>query len=618
MKKKLLAAIIVALFCANAFASEGEVFLTLTKTKQNENAISTNSSSITKAMIAAKGASTLGEILSDQVGMTASVTGTHGSQSTLMIRGAKAEQTLVLIDGIRANDNALGLFDLSTMPSEIIEKIEIVRGPSSALYGSDALGGVINVITKKPKQDTLDLKVNTMFSSFNTQKYIGEFQTKKENHYIFTSISKTQSDGYRENSKFDALNAFAKAGIESECAGAFDLSARYYENQTGVSGMAFENQMFFIPLSVDKYDGVKEITASTPNAKQKENKKDVTLSHNIKISENVSNKSDIYFKNDARNYKDSSSFWASDDEYISDNFGAQTQFDLLCGFSTGIEWKEEKLKQNNLLLDITTLEKSRVNSALFISQNYQNNILTVIPGLRYDTNSAFGGMLTPRLTTIVSVSENVKISANAAKGWRSPTFNELYYPADAWGMHGNIDLKPEEAIGFDLGAEYKTNTFNCALTGFSSETTNLISWGMLTPTNIGKSNQSGLEFEIGGKVVDGLFHNLNYTYLWAQDTENKRVLNYRPCNTINYSLNYFAPFDIALDANIKYVSSQETWDFTTPKLPEYATVDLKASKNFGTYTIWAKGLNLTNTRFQTRLGYPLPGISVEGGISIDF
>ena len=618
MKKKLLAIITVALIVANAFATEGDVFLTLTRTKQNENNISTNSTSISKSVINAKDASTLGEALSDQVGMSASVTGTQGAQSSVMIRGAKAEQTLVLIDGIRANDNALGLFDLSTLPTEMIEKIEIVRGPSCALYGSDALGGVINVITKKPKQDTLDLKVNTMFSSFNSQKYIGEFQTKKDNHYLYTSLSNSQSDGYRKNSKYDATNAFAKAGIETNNLGAFDLSAKYFENQAGISGMAFENQILFIPLSVDKYDGTKEITASSPNAMQKENNLSSTLSHTIKISENVSDKSDIYFVNDTRNYKDSSSFFSSNDDYISNNFGGQTQIDLSNGFSTGVEWKEEKLKQNNLITNTTSLEKSRVNSALFVSQNYQNGILTVIPGLRYDTNSSFGGMLTPRLTTIAELSDNVKISANAAKGWRSPTFNELYYPTDAWGMHGNSNLKPEEAIGYDLGLEYKMNGFNCTLTGFSSETTNLISWGMIMPTNIGKSSQSGLEVEVGGKVIDGLFHKLNYTYLWAQDTENNIILNYRPCNTINYSLNYFAPLDIMFDADVKYVSSQETWDFTTPKLPEYATIDLKASRNFGTYSLWVKGLNLTNTRYQTRLGYPLPGISVESGITFNF
>jgi outer membrane cobalamin receptor len=562
------------------------------------------------------------------VGLTPGRYGTLGAVSNIMIRGSSAEQVLVLIDGRRINDPAMGIVDVGLIPTENIERIEIIRGGASAIYGTSAFGGMVNIITKRPADEALKTELGYSAASFDTHHFRLNFDVKRDRLSGLFTAGRTLSAGWRENSDYSNRTFFTRLGYDAGTWGTFDLSGSSFRSDTGVPGMG---------VSLDQYDGTREKQASTPDARQTEDRSYIRLEDCKRFDSGDAVKAVCYGSNNDTDYRVPS--WAKDDRYASAVFGDELQFMSRFGTTVGMEWWQELYRQTNNVTATTPIDRSRISSAVYLQQELRLGRFGLIPSLRYDDNSSFGGIYSPRITVTLQASDALKLSGNAGKAWRAPTFNELYWARDVnvfWGTTyvtvGNTALKPEEGISSDIGAEYTHRLFKCRATAFLTDSKDLISWQQISdpgtntvttiPMNIGKARQTGLELEWSQRIVSGLYHQLNYTYLWAEDRDRKTVLPYRPRHTANYALSFLTARGTCLSADLKYVSPQETGDDFPPvvsALPEYALLGATVTQRFAASAeLWFRAENITDKQYQTRLEYPLPGRTFSAGLNIRF
>ena len=589
-----------------------DVFLSLTRNTEEIKKMPTSVSVISSKQIAESRSATVGELLGREYGIVASEKGTLGSESTVFLRGASAEEALVLIDGRKINDNSTGTADLSGIPLGSVERVEIIRGSASSVYGTSAFGGVINIITKKDLSGAPLAELGVSGGSYNRQSHKLTVSVNKEKSYGMIDADVLHSDGWRENSAFDSLNVFARAGFKTELCGNFDLSGSSYRSSLGSAGI-------ITGLTPSGYKNGNEKKASTPDAKQDETRTYAKLEHKISIRKGEL-KTGIYVSNGFLHYKDP--LWMQDDENNSSSYGGDIQFDAACGTTIGAEVAQESLLRKDKLTDVKVIDKSRSNGAGFLQKKISVDKLSLIPSVRFDSNSVFGNVFVPRISVIYNVNDSLKLSANSGKAWRAPTFNELYYK-DNYGSSGNPELEPEEGISSDLGLSYDGSLFAASFTGFLTDSKNLIQWEYdpvdysSVTKNVGKSRQSGGEMVFRHRIKEGLTHNINYTYLWAEDTENNQWLTYRPCNRINYGVTYLPFANARINAQAQYVSPQSTGS-TPDALSEYATLDLAFAYQLKSSDIWLKVDNITDKFYQTRLGYPIPGRTLSGGVNYRF
>jgi outer membrane cobalamin receptor len=622
MKRYICIAVALASFSFNTASAQDNangVFLTLTRKPEKLAALPVNITSVTSEQLENDKPLDVGEALYDLPGININRIGSAGSNISIMVRGASSDQVLVLIDGRRANDPASGEASLSMIPTSQIDRIEIIRGGASAIYGTGASGGVINIITKTPAENRPSIELNANTGSYASSAYDISMRAADGPLSVFVTAGKSASDGWRQNSDYDRNNFFGSFSYDAHNTGKFSLTASFVNDRLGAPGTG--------PL-VEQYDGKKELVADTPFARQSDSNADWKLEH-VKSWNDYSLKSCVYAsdKDNTLNnppkpmYQDNSSFV----------FGSEIQLSNNRGSMLGGEWYEESYKQKDLIAGITAVEKDKITTAVYVQQELKTGKFNFIPSLRYDQNSVFDGVACPHLSIVYTPNDVLKLSANSGKVWRAPTFNDLYYPLDPWGEVGNPKLVPEQGIASDAGAELKFTNADIKLNIFNIDMENLIMWQPIpgttgwTPTNLGKSVQAGAEFEFGQKLISGLYHKLNYTYLWAQNTSAlnsgdpnaQQLLIYRPRNMLNYGINYTALWDMDFGVEAQYVSERTTGQ-TPALLPEYRVYNFMVSKKIKDLKLWARVDNFTNERYQTRVAYPLPGTTWTTGISVKF
>ncbi|MFH0947531.1 MAG: TonB-dependent receptor [Elusimicrobiota bacterium] len=607
--KKFLAILFVLLGMGTVYAQETAVFIGLRKEVPVEKT-ATNITVISEEEIKNSDAKNVGEILENKTGIVeVSKIGTLGSETTLRIRsgGGSANQVLVMVDGRPVNNSSLGSANLSEIPTENIERIEIMRGPSSALYGANALGGVVNIITKKATAAKPKTDIGIDYGSFGTQNYKVNFTAMPGKANILLSGGKNVTDGFRDNSVYDATNLSAKIGYDFEKYGELSLSNGFLTSKLGVPGT---NKT---PLG--EWDNHKERAASTPNANQKTNKQYYELNHKKEIADETKLQSKIYLHQDSLHYKDPK--WNSDDIGISNTIGGNIQIDTLHNITAGIEGKNDKYKKKNEIAKTTDIDKWTDTFAIFVQKIFNFEPLTTTVGTRYDYNNVFGGQLNPRIVNIYKLNDNFKLSSTVGRAFRAPTFNDLYWP-DPF-MPGNPDLKPETSIGTDFGMEYKLKEIlTSKITLFYSDVDDFIQWapnesGIWTPSNVGKAFSRGVELETENNIAKNLTQNLNYTFLesMGKETGTYKTLQYTPKHRLNYGLNYSAPLEIKTKLGVEYTHKIEN-----PKLHGYTLVNLRISRKILQSEVFLSCENIFDRRYVSRENYPLPGRTFSGGINM--
>lgn len=472
---------------------------------------------ISREEITISQAENLAEVIRNVSGLEIADYGYPGGIKTASIRGSSPEQVLIMIDGQVVNNPQSGKIDLGQIPTDIIEKIEIYRGPASALYGANALGGVINIITRG-REGGSHWSGAIYGGSYNTQKYQLSYQNQNDDTQYFLTGHYYKTDGERENSQLDKINFMSKISRKLDQQTNLDLTIRYYDQQQGLPGPSDH---------------------PTPNAEQEDRDFNVNLKWQKQEEDRDINL--MIWHDTNRRYYDNPGEWehtgpSTHKTYTMGLSFDYTQYDLSFndeGTESGhiLTWGAE-IKHNRL--DSSEVGyRQDLNGAAFIQDSWQPaelENLKVTAGVRYDYNQIFGGQLNPRVGFTYRLQDELSFHASIGRAYRAPTYDDLYWPEDGY-VGGNPDLLPETAWAHEAGLRFindKGDT-QAELNVFQNNVSQLINWapdseGVWRPSNIGSAQINGVEVLLKKEFNQHFRGNLNYTYLDAKDLDTNNQL----------------------------------------------------------------------------------------------
>jgi outer membrane cobalamin receptor len=585
----------------------GQVVVTATRTEVEISDAPQPISVITKEEIRNTPDRTIPEVIQRAAGVLITNNGPIGSLTTANIRGSEAGQVLIMIDGRRINDAQNGQFDLSNLPlsRDEIERIEVLRGGASALYGADAMGGVINIITKSPTKEPYT-RVSSSFGRFGTQEYSLNHRWKPDALGYGLFVSRELYDGFRPNSDYHAWTLGGDLSYDLPWKGELKVSARNIQKEIGLPG---------------------SITFTDPDDRQRDNLTQLDLNYRDKIGSTVT----LNFRGFQNIYRQTFDQGTQGPDvgppilHKSYETGGDFQATAAIGRANlvtgGVEAIQDRLDSSSLGVHRGT------RSALYLQDEIEVvQAVTATLGLRYDTNSLFQNQLDPRAAFLIRLPWDTRIRASVARSYRAPTFNDLFWPADAF-VAGNPNLQPEKAWSYELGGEKKFGDLAIfKVAGFYRDVTDLIRWAPGTdfvwrPTNVQTAHIWGGEVELVFYPWKGLAIPLNYSYLYPRDESTGEPITNKPKHIVNVGVEYVTPFGLKSSLKGRYV--QYYVNNTSTLNREYFVVDARVGYEFKVYQkLKGEGfLSLTNAfkrDYQINEGFPMPPRSLNGGVSFAF
>ena len=456
------------------------------------------------------------DLLQQVAGVDIRRRGLNGSQADLYIRGGGFDQTLLLIDGIKVEDPQTGHHTMNmALPLEVIERIEIIKGPAARIFGQNAFTGAINIVTKDGNDQIATLGIQGGSFGQKSTTATASASLKGSSHLVH--FSKFLSDGYRYNTDFDNQNFFIKSSFNKNKT-PIDMIATFMERKFGANGF------YASPAAVDQYE---ETQASL-----------VGVSSVVRLNK-WTVKPRMYWKRNQDMYvfvRQDPSIYRN--LHISNKVGAEVNaaYESSLGITGfGVDVAQVYLSSNNLG------DRDRFMSNIFLEHRFDlvEDKLDITPGVAVNYFSDFKWHAFPGIDIGYRLSEAVKIYANAGFTYRIPTYTDLFY-SDPTTL-GNEDLNPEEAISEEIGVQIRKGRISATLAIFNRDSDNLIDYvkeneeDLWQATNIQNLNTKGLEAHFNTVVsiagVDQDF-DLGYTFI----DENLKDLE---VNFSRYSINSF-------------------------------------------------------------------------------
>lgn len=517
--------------------------------------------------------------------------GGAGSISIRGVSGSPNTDVLILIDGHPQYQGIFGHPLSDAYVASDVEKVEIIRGPASILYGSNAMAGAVNIITKKQLQDGLKVNFGAAFGSFNTQKYYGTIGYKKDQLSVFASLNHDQTDGIRANTDFNITNGYTKVGYE--LSKHFDLTADF---------------------SIAKYNG--DDNGSVYAAPAPFNI-DITRG---KTSVSLENKYDkvegaLKFYHNFGTHDLSDGFHSTD---RNSGFMFYQTLKLFTGsnITVGTDFKQYggKVNQTAVKDSLITVNESAVYA--FAQQTLLDK-LNLSAGLRLEHNSKYGSELIPFAGLTYNPTQFTTFKTSVSKGFRSPTIMEMYLYAP------NPDLKPERMMNYEVSwlQSVLDNRIQFDLTAYLINGDNMIEVTPGTPPfmtrkNSGAFTNKGIEFSAKYFIAKNLYVNANYSYL----DMDKPVLA-APRQQINFNVNY--KYKIwSLNISSQYIEKLYTYIVSSStqlitKTLSYNVLSARLSvRPLKSLELFVAGNNLLDEKYEINYGYPMPGIYFNTGFNV--
>jgi iron complex outermembrane receptor protein len=510
-------------------------------------------------------------------------TGGSGSITIRGVGGSPNTEVLVLIDGHPQYQGIFGHPLPDAYVASDVEKVEIIRGPASILYGSNAMSGVINIITKKQHNDGLQTNLGASYGSYNTQKYYGTIGYKKNKLSVFTSVNHDQTDGIRNNTDFNITNGFTKIGYEIN--NHFDLYADFSiaKFKANDNGPEFKPAPYHIDITREKAS--------------------LSLENKFDKSEGAFK---IYHNFGTHDLSDG---WHSTDR----NSGLMLYqtFKLFTdnNITIGSDFKQYGGKGNS---GAAKDQLKTVNELAFYTYIQQTLFkkLTLSAGLRLENNSNYGNEFIPLAGITYNPTKNTTFKGSVSKGFRSPTIMEMYLFAP------NPELKPERMINYEISwlQTFFNYRLSFELTAYKAKGENLIQvvgqYPNIKRENIGTFTNQGIEFSTKYLITNDLYINANYSYL---DLDKPVIA--APQQQINFSVNY--TYKIC-SINISAQHIEKLYTSISPEITQnYTLLNARLTvKPLKILDIFIIGNNLLNQRYEINYGYQMPGIYYNVGLNI--
>jgi len=581
----------------------GEVVVTATRTADPVGAATKSFTVITAEEIEAKQAETVREVLRTVPGMTLSQSGGLGTLTSTFLRGSNSSHTLFLVDGIPVNSPTNGQFDLADLSTDNVERIEIVRGPQSTLYGSAAMGGVVNIITRTGRG------VPTYRLRFEAGKHAAFRETVSSSgggaewDYAVAG-SRLNSDGELAHDRYESTTLSGKIGLRPTPTTRLEFFSRFLDADKDlppVAGRSFDPDQNFQREFTQA--GATFTHAVTPAWDYK-----VTLARVIE---------ETRFTNPPSG--------PSVTETDVDDVEFVTSFRPLpyVVLTAGGQWKQEGA-------DTATLHPTVTDKAGYLqAQVTFFDRLTLLGSGRVDDHSRFGTHGTGQVSGVYQlVATGTALRASYGTAFRAPTLNDLFFPG-----FSNPDLRPERSRTWEIGGEQRLfgNLATLSATYFYTRFTDLIVLdSSFIPQNTGSARSKGVETALEIRPVEGLSLKGTYTFTEAIDRMTRQPLLRRPKHLGTVSATYQFGGRYSLAAMALFVGERSdaqpgTFPVVTVTNGGYAKVDLAASavlaEGWGplrSLRLTTKIENLLDKRYEDVLGFPALGLTYLVGLEAAF
>ncbi|MDR2810275.1 MAG: TonB-dependent receptor, partial [Tannerellaceae bacterium] len=529
------------------------------------------------------------------------------SAGTVNIRGiGQGNKVLMLFDGQPQWAGVFGHSLPDTYVASDVERVEVIRGPGSLLYGSNAMGGVVNIITRQQQQEGRTTQVRLMYGSYNTQKYMINNGYKTGKFSSFISLNHDRTDGQRDNSDFQIINGFANLGYQAN---------EHYKLKGDVSLAFYENQN---PGPVDNpmFDNTMDVLRGTTS---------VSLTNTYEKSSGAIqafyNWGQHEINDGYRTGGNPRTFRFNSEDHNMGILLYQT-FRLVEGnsFTAGIDYKNWGGHAwndtiNGRIGEIVDRSVNEVAGYVIAQQNLFDK-LSLNAGLRFEHSEAYGNQWIPQAGITLRPFEGNTIKALYSKGYRSPNIRELYISYPPYSI-ANPNLKPESMQSYELSLGQRIGElFYAEITGFYLDAKNMITGVQGTLTNINTLHNKGIEIEASYHPTKNLFFTTNYSYL----NTNKQT-EAAPKNKFFIEASYTIS-QLTLTADVESVSGLITVGGSEEDKEAYTLLNAKASYLLGSkekgVNIFVKGENLTGTNYEILKGFPMPKTTLMGGIHVTF
>ena len=478
-------------------------------------------------------ATNVADLLQQVAGVDIRRRGTAGSQADLYIRGGGFDQTLLLIDGIKMDDAQTGHHTMNAaLPIEVIERIEIIKGPAARVFGQNAFTGAINIVTKNTLANTASVNIEAgSFGQLNGSVTVGK---EFENSSIIAHVGILTSDGYRHNSDYENKNYLLK-GVFNKKEQPIEVIATFFDKKFGANGF------YASATATEQYEETQSslFGASTTFRTEK-----------FKITPRV------YWKRGQDEYiyiRDNPSVYRN--LHITNKVGVETNASYtsdigITGF--GVDISRVFISSNNLG------KRNRTMVNLFLEHRFKalNDKLDITPGIAVTYFSDFKFHAFPGLDIGFKLSDNLKAYGNLGVTYRIPTYTDLYY--NDRSTIGNSNLKPEEAFAQEIGLKFNSGRFTSSVAIFNRDADNLIDFirpdvtSKYEATNIAKVNTKGFELNTDYRFKLNEFNqtlSFGYNYLNDDILDQNKDLSRYSLNTLKHQ--FITRFESKLFKNVR-------------------------------------------------------------------
>jgi vitamin B12 transporter len=605
------------------------VFVTSTRTETPLQQVTTSASVITAKDIQDQQAETVLEALRNVPGLDVVQSGSRGAATSVFIRGSESDHVLVLIDGVEVNSTTLGAFNFAHLTTDNVERIEILRGAGGTLYGSQAIGGVINIITKKG-QGPLEAGLSLEGGNGSTHRQTLSLRGGAGKLGYSFSAGRIESQGFHSVND-DYRNLAASARLDYQVTEDASLKGIFHFVKTDLG--LFNNNNF--------------ASQPDPNAREATTQYLGKLEWEQKIFENWDYRiSGSMFKEHIKDSDDVDActfFGFPCDSRTRDRFRPRIdtgefqtnyRFEEWSTTTFGVEYKRRSASTSG------GIDKAIRNLGYYLQEQFQflDRRLIMIPGIRLDDNQSFGTAWTPSFSAAYLFRETgTKLKGGYAKGFKAPTLNELFFPPGfGCPAFGNPNLGPERSWELNAGVEQTvlSERVKLGVTYFHREVQDLIEgrpipgnpFGCFRAENVGRARFDGVEWSLDIKLLTSLTVNANYTYLDWDTADGK--LRRRPRHRGNVNLNYlYDNLNVNLSANV--VGSRDDFRAASPfgdiRKPGYGIFDLASYYSLPwkvpgvkNLTLFGKIENLFNKKYEEVDGFRARPLNFLLGVRATF
>jgi vitamin B12 transporter len=539
------------------------------------------------------------DAISYSPGVTTKKNGSFGGVGSVRIRGASSSQTLVLVDGVPVNDASSpgGGYNFEYLDTSNIDRIEVLRGSQSTLWGSDAIGGVVNIFTKSAEDNSINILSET--GSFGLKKINSEFGLVSNFGKFLFLVNDTSLDGISKADKKDG-------NIEKD---GFEKNSYSFKGNMKVNNIEIKGLLSYIKSDVE-YDSFGFVTGVQDGDERS-------------ITEEFTGNLTIKFNLFGEKLENTFSFNQSDisRDYFTDNnltFGADGDRKLYryqgnAGFGNhnkiafGFEKEESSV----------SLDKLSIDSLFLLYQFQPIKNLVVSAGIRNDDNKGFSSKTTRKIAAAYKISENISIKSSWGEGFKVPTiFQTTFFCCGA--KSANTNIRPEVSTSYDLGFDFSLkDKFSFSLIYFKQDVNNQInfSFGLGGYENIDFVESDGFEISTNSKVSETVNLSINYSYIDSIDGNGLRLINI-PKDSGELVLTYEPASKISGSMALKYNGSEIS---TYGNLNSWSRVDINLFYKLNNFSeVYFRVENLFDEDYQQVFGYGTPDRSGLAGIKVTF